>query len=74
MPLNALFPGFKGGLLITFPLIRKDSIKELPGIGIPLSPSQAKKPILASTLSITFNAFRVTFKLFCKLETTCMPS
>jgi hypothetical protein len=56
VPLNALSTGFKGRLLIGFPLIRRVSLTL-----IKRSPSQATNPILASLLSITFKLLRVMF-------------
>ena len=66
VPLKALFTGFKGGFPIGAPLILNVSFT-----AIPESPSQARKPILASLLSITFKLFRV---ILISSGTACIPS
>ena len=55
VPLNAFVGGFRE-LLNIFPLIESVSLLDKP-----TSPSHAKKPILASLLSITLREFKVIF-------------
>ena len=66
VPLKALFTGFNGGFSMGVPFMRSVSFT-----AIPESPSQARNPILASLLSITFKLFNV---IFTSSGTACIPS
>ena len=69
MPLKALSAGFNGGLLMMFPLICRVSLTESDW-----SPSQAKNPILAPSLSSTFMFDRLIVRLVLVAETLSKPS
>ena len=69
VPLNALFPGFNGGLSISVPLITKDS-----PFAIDCSPSHAKNPIFESISEVTSILVSVMDNVGLLLETPSNPS